>query len=245
MGLKLDMAALTHKGMVRENNEDSLYFSERERVVIVCDGMGGHAGGHIASEIAVEVVAAGMRALTPADWLDDQKVIDCVKNSVFRANDAILSRSHADPALYDMGTTICMLAFMDDKVVTANIGDSRIYRVADGAIEQVSEDHSLVAERIRAGELDPDSVEVRMLSNILTRALGMDRVTVDITIESLVKDDVYLLCSDGLSDMLTPQDMQRIIMQNADLQLAAVRMIDLANRRGGNDNITAAMARDR
>lgn len=245
MGLKLDMAALTHKGMVRDNNEDSLYFSERERVVIVCDGMGGHAGGHIASEIAVEVVAAGMRALTPADWLDDQKVIDCVKNSVFRANDAILARSHADPALYDMGTTICMLAFMDDKVVTANIGDSRIYRVADGAIEQVSEDHSLVAERIRAGELDPDSVEVRMLSNILTRALGMDRVTVDITIESLVKGDVYLLCSDGLSDMLTPQDMQRIIDQNPDLQLAAVRMIDLANRRGGNDNITSAMARVR
>jgi len=243
MGLKLEMAALTHKGLVRENNEDSLYFSERDRTVIVCDGMGGHAGGNIASELAVEVVSRGIRSIRPRDWSNEEKIINSIKDSIFRANDHILSRARSDPSLYDMGTTICMLAFMDDRVITANVGDSRIYRICDGAIEQVSQDHSLVAERIRAGELDPLSQEARMLSNILTRALGMDRITVDITIETLIKGDLYLLCSDGLSDMISEQDMAEIVSDNQDLQLACVRLIDLANRRGGNDNITAALAR--
>ena len=243
MGLKLEMAALTHKGMVREQNEDALYYSERDRTIIVCDGMGGHAGGSIASELAVEVVSNGIRQMKPHDWASEEKVIEAVKNAIFKANDHILSRAHSDPSLYDMGTTITMLAFMDDRVITANIGDSRIYRIADGQLEQVSQDHSLVAERIAAGELDPNSQEARMLSNILTRALGMDRITVDITIETLVPGDVYLLCTDGLSDMVSNADICRVVNENDDLQLACVRLIDLANRRGGNDNITAATAR--
>jgi protein phosphatase len=239
----LDMAALTHKGLVRNHNEDSLYFDVRQRVMLVCDGMGGHSGGHIASELAVQVVVNALRNIKLKDWLNEDKVIETMKNAVFGANDHILSRARVDTSLFDMGTTIVALAFMDDRVITANVGDSRIYRIcAQGDIEQVSEDHSLVAERIRAGELDPAASEAKMLSNILTRALGMDRVTVDISVEGLVPGDTYLLCSDGLSDVVVGEEMAEIVMKSDDLHAACVRLIDLANSRGGHDNITVALA---
>jgi PPM family protein phosphatase len=241
--VKVQMAALTHKGRVREHNEDALYFDIRDRLVIVCDGMGGHAGGHIASELGVQVVSHSLRQLKPSDWLDEDKVVEAVKQAIFGANDHILSRARIDPNLSDMGTTICACAFMRDKVVTCNIGDSRIYRIVKEQIEQISQDHSLVAERIRAGLLDPQSFEVSLLGNIVTRALGMEQVTVDITVEELVPGDTFLLCTDGLSDMVEDHEMLQIVTSTPDLQQAAVNLVDLANQRGGIDNITVALVR--
>ncbi|MHC5067651.1 MAG: Stp1/IreP family PP2C-type Ser/Thr phosphatase [Planctomycetota bacterium] len=243
--MRVDMAALTHKGMVRDNNEDSLFHDSRDRVAILCDGMGGHAGGQVASEIAVQVVSNGLRQLRPQEWANEERVIDTLKDSIFGANDHILSRASIDHTLFDMGTTIVACAFMADRVVMANVGDSRIYRVADNRIEQVSEDHSLVAERIRAGLLDPDSPEASMLSNILTRALGMEQVTVDITVEETRHEDIYLLCSDGLSDLVEDEEMLQLITGAGSLQEACVDLIDLANHRGGHDNITVVLARTR
>ncbi len=241
--MKLQMAAMTHKGRVRDHNEDSMYYDVRDRVVIVCDGMGGHAGGHIASELGVQVVSHSLRQLKPADWIDEERVVEAMKLAIFGANDHILSRARVDPALGDMGTTICAAAFMADRVVTANVGDSRIYRIAGNQIEQISQDHSLVAERIRAGLLDPNSFEVALLGNIVTRALGMDQVTVDITIEDLVPGDTFLFCSDGLSDMIEDEEMLALVAPDCDLQAATLALVDLANQRGGIDNITAALAR--
>ncbi|MDA3959853.1 MAG: protein phosphatase 2C domain-containing protein [Planctomycetota bacterium] len=237
------MAALTHKGLVRDNNEDSLYYDVRDRVTVICDGMGGHAGGQVASEIAVQVVSGSLRTLRPQDWLDEERVIDTLKHAIFGANDHILSRARVDHSLFDMGTTIVACCFMQDRVVTANIGDSRIYRIAEGEIEQVSDDHSLVAERIRAGVLEAGSPEARMLSNILTRALGMEQITVDITVEDLRPGDLYLLCTDGLSDLIEPFEMCEVALHNDDLQLACMELVDLANSRGGHDNITVALIR--
>src|ERR1043165_2151390 len=241
--VRLEMAALTHKGRVRDHNEDSLYFDIRDRVMIVCDGMGGHAGGHIASELAVQVVSNGLRQLRPSDWADEDKVIEAMKGAVFGANDHILSRSRVDAELSDMGTTIVGLAFMRDRVITVNVGDSRIYRVSPQGIEQVSEDHSLVAERVRAGLLDPDSDEAALLGNIVTRALGMEQVTIDITVEDLMQGDTYLLCSDGLSDLVSDEDMFTIVNSAESLEQACVTLVDLANQRGGIDNINVALAR--
>jgi PPM family protein phosphatase len=241
--MKIHMAALTHRGRVRNNNEDSLFFDLRDRVMIVCDGMGGHAGGHIASELAVQVVSHGLRQLRAPDWDDEDKVIEAVKSAVFGANDHILSRSRIDPELSDMGTTIVGCAFMRDRVITVNVGDSRIYRISTDTIEQVSEDHSLVAERIRAGLLDPDSDEASLLSNIVTRALGMEQVTIDITVEDLVPGDVYLLCSDGLSDLVSDDEMYELVHDTKTLEQACIALIDLANQRGGVDNITVALTR--
>lgn len=237
------MAALTHKGRVRDHNEDSLYFDVRDRVMIVCDGMGGHAGGHIASELAVQVVSNGLRQLRPTDWVDEDRVIEAMKGAVFGANDHILSRSRVDAELSDMGTTIVGLAFMRDRVITVNVGDSRIYRISTQGIEQVSEDHSLVAERVRAGLLDPDSDEAALLGNIVTRALGMEQVTIDITVEDLMPGDTYLLCSDGLSDLVSDEDMFTIVSSAESIEQACVMLVDLANQRGGIDNITVALAR--
>jgi protein phosphatase len=241
--MKLQMAARTNKGRVRDHNEDALYFDVRERISIVCDGMGGHAGGHIASELAVQVISNQMRQLKPQGWADEEQVVEAVKLSVFGANDHILSRAQGDQGLFDMGTTVVACAFMDDRVVTANVGDSRIYRIAANAIEQVSSDHSLVAERVAAGLLDPDSEEAQMMANIVTRALGMDQITVDITIEDLRPGDVYLLCSDGLSDMVEDHEMLEVVINNPSLELACLNLVDLANERGGIDNITVALVR--
>jgi serine/threonine protein phosphatase PrpC len=241
--LKLQMAALTNKGRVREQNEDALYFDERDRVIIVCDGMGGHAGGHIASELAVQVVSSGLRQLKLLDSVDETSVIEMMKNAVFGANDHILSRARLDASISDMGTTLVACVFMRDRVITTNVGDSRIYRIAGGVIEQVSQDHSLVAERVRAGQLDPNSDEASLLSNIVTRALGMEQVTIDITVEDLVPGDTYLLCSDGLSDLVEEHEMLAIVDGALSLPQACMTMVDLANHRGGIDNITVALGR--
>ena len=239
--MKLQMAALTHKGRVRDQNEDSLYFDLRDRVTIVCDGMGGHAGGHIASELGVQVVSHSLRQLRPADWLDEDRVIEAMKHAIFGANDHILSRARVEPSLGDMGATICACAFMRDRVITANVGDSRIYRIAGAAIEQVSTDHSLVAERVRAGLLDPKSEEASLLANIVTRALGMDQITVDITIEDLRAGDVYLLCSDGLYETLDELELRALITD--DLAASVEAILRTALRRFASDNVTIALLR--
>lgn len=236
------MSGQTNKGLVRDGNEDSLYFNEEDRILIVCDGMGGHAGGHVASELAVNVVSSKLRELKEDDWRDEERVIAQMQNSVFEANDKIMSHAAANPELFDMGTTICALAFMSRQLIMGHVGDSRIYRISRGLIEQVSEDHSLVAERVRAGDLDPNSDEAQMLSSILTRALGMDHITVDIIIEELIPGDIYVVCSDGLTDMISDLEIQSIVNNSANLQIACMQCVDLANRYGGVDNITVAMA---
>ena len=241
--LRLEMAALTNTGRVRDHNEDSLFVDVGQRIAVVCDGMGGHAGGHIASELAVDVIIHALRSLRPADWLDEDAMIEGMKRAVFGANEHILSRSRVDPELFDMGTTVVACAFMADRVVTANVGDSRIYRLTSDTIEQVSNDHSLVAERVRAGLMQADSDEAAMLANIITRALGMDQVTVDITVEELQQGDTYLLCSDGLCDMLRDSEILTIVQHAASLHAAVIGLIDAANERGGHDNITAALIR--
>jgi protein phosphatase len=241
--MRLESAALTHKGRVREDNEDFAFADAVDRLAVVCDGMGGHAGGHIASELAVEVIANALRRLRGPDWHDESRVVRAVQEAVFGANDHILSRARVDSELYDMGTTVVLCSFMNDRVVAANVGDSRIYRIGASGIEQISEDHSLVAERIRAGLLEPDSEEARLLSNIVTRALGMDHVTVDITVEDLLPGDVYLLCTDGLHDLVKPADMLRIVTAAKSLEQACFELVELANRRGGHDNVTVALVR--
>lgn len=241
--MRLQAAALTHRGRVREDNEDCAFADAYDRLAVVCDGMGGHAGGQVASELAVEVISSGLRRLRGPDWADEEKVVESVKNAVFGANDHILSRARVDSSLSDMGTTVVLCAFMPDRVITANVGDSRIYRISGDTVTQVSEDHSLVAERVRAGLLDPDSEEARLLSNIVTRALGMDHVTVDMTIEDLKAGDVYLLCTDGLHDLVGAEDMLAIVTRSDTLERACVELVDTALRRGGHDNITVSLVR--
>jgi serine/threonine protein phosphatase PrpC len=241
--IRMQIAALSHQGRVRENNEDAVFADTRSRIAVVCDGMGGHAGGHVASEMAVQIVSGGLRQLGGGDWSSEEKVIAAMQDAVFSANDHILARARVDPALHDMGTTLVACAFMADRVVTANVGDSRIYRIAEGQLVQVSEDHSLVAERVKEGLLDPDSDEAQMLANIVTRALGMDQITVDITVEDLQPGDTYVLCSDGLHDMVDDDEICRLVNQAATPQAACVALVDLANQRGGVDNVSVVVAR--
>ncbi|GDY12681.1 hypothetical protein LBMAG53_15590 [Planctomycetota bacterium] len=240
--IRMRMAALSHLGRVRDNNEDAVFADVRSRIAVVCDGMGGHAGGNVASEMAVQIVSGSLRQLRNADWAVEDRVIDAMKDAVFSANDHILSRARIDPALHDMGTTLVTCAFMHDRVITANVGDSRIYRIAGGEVVQVSEDHSLVAERVREGLMDPDSEEANLLANIVTRALGMDQITVDITVEDLHPGDTYLLCSDGLHDLVSDLEIGQIVTGTSGPQEACAALVDLANHRGGFDNISVVVA---
>ncbi len=240
--MRLATAALSDVGRVRDHNEDSALHDAEAGFVIVADGMGGHAGGHIASDLAVRVLADALRR-PGATRAGEEAAIAAMQDGIFAANDHILAQARQDPGLFDMGTTLVACVFLPDCVITANIGDSRIYRIAGGAIVQVSEDHSLVAERVRAGELDPASAEARLMSNIVTRALGMEQVAVDITVEAAHPGDVYLLCSDGLSDIVEPSEMAAAVgAARGDLQRACMDLIDLANARGGPDNVTVVLA---
>ncbi|MCS6970609.1 MAG: protein phosphatase 2C domain-containing protein [Planctomycetota bacterium] len=241
--MRLQAAALTHRGRIRNHNEDAAYADAWDRLAVVCDGMGGHAGGHIASQLAVETIVASLSSLRGAAWADEERVVKAVQEAVFAANDRILARARVDATLSDMGTTIVLGAFMPDRVVTAYVGDSRIYRISGREIAQVSEDHSLVAERIRAGLLDPDSEEARLLSNIVTRALGMEQITVDMAVEDLAPGDTYLLCTDGLHDLVREAEMLRIVQGASTLERACVELVELALHRGGHDNVTVALVR--
>lgn len=241
--MRLQAATLTHRGRVRDDNEDAAYADANERLAVVCDGMGGHAGGQIAAQLAVETIVAGLRNLRGPAWTDEERVVRAVQEAVFAANDRILARARLDAALSDMGTTLVLAAFMPDRVVTAYVGDSRIYRIGAEGIAQVSEDHSLVAERIRAGLLDPDSEEARLLSNIVTRALGMEHITLDMAIEDLAPGDTYLLCTDGLHDCVGEDEMLTIVRGAGTLERACVELIESALRRGGHDNATVALVR--
>ena len=242
--MPLIMASLSDVGRARDNNEDAACQDPEAGFTIVADGMGGHAGGHVASDLAVRVVADVLRRARPAQRDDEEAMIAALQQGVFAANDHILAQARQDPELFDMGTTLVVCLFLADRVITANVGDSRIYRLADGRIEQISEDHSLVAERIRSGELLPDSSEAKMLANIVTRAVGMEQVAVDITVEPLRPGDTYILCSDGLSDIVKPHEIAAVISNaGSNLQRACIDLVDLANARGGPDNITVSIAR--
>jgi protein phosphatase len=239
---KLSIAALTTVGQVREENEDSLFIDAEQNLAVVCDGMGGHSGGKVASEMAVALVSDYLLHNNVSQTSEEQAV-EIVQNAVFEANDLILRRARKDPELTDMGTTICVVTAIGPRALIAHVGDSRVYRLRGNNIEQMTRDHSLVEERIAAGLLLRESAEARMLANILTRALGMDEVAVDLTIDDMQVGDYFALTSDGITDLIEPLELLDLIQGAGDLPTACLHAIDLANARGGHDNATLVLVR--
>ena len=166
-----------------------------------------------------------------------------MQNAIFHANDAILRRARKDPSLTDMGTTICVVLTIGSRALIAHVGDSRVYRLRGSDIEQMTRDHSLVEERIAAGQLIRESAEARMLANILTRALGMDEVSVDLTIDDIFEGDYFALTSDGITDLIEPLELLDLIQGANDLSTACLQAIDLANARSGHDNATLVLVK--
>ena len=239
--------ALTDVGMKRENNEDSFLVNEDLGLYVVCDGMGGHAGGETASRLAVqtierELISARLRPDDPFASkapLAESPLAGALREAVEGACSAVFRTSKMNGELHGMGTTCISLLINGEHALVGHVGDSRAYLVRDGEVTQVSEDHSLVNEQVRAGLLTAEEAKTSRLKNIITRSVGFEEdVLVDVLgVESHVGDKL-LLCSDGLANLVDNQEIRDYLVENA-LEDVPRKLIALANERGGDDNITA------
>ncbi|HIA02185.1 MAG TPA: Stp1/IreP family PP2C-type Ser/Thr phosphatase [Myxococcales bacterium] len=252
---RYEYAGLTDVGMKRTHNEDNYKMLPEFDVYLVADGMGGHASGEVASEIAVETVA-GFFADSEADeditWpYKEDRERSFVENrfiTSFRyANLQVFSHAQEDVKKKGMGTTIVGIAFKDSKYYVAHVGDSRCYRIRNGQIEQLTEDHSLLNDYKKMAKLTAEEEKNFPHKNIIVRALGMkDTVLVDLGLDSVIKDDLFILCSDGLSGELEDDEILSLAMDNLDdLDSMCSVLINAANANGGKDNVTAVVVRAR
>ncbi len=250
--MRVRFAGETNVGMKRAHNEDSLHLPCHERLAIVADGMGGHACGEVASKLAVDTIVSYFRASADelqTTWpykLDRSPGSDVHRLSaaIKLANLEIWEAAQKNEAQRGMGTTVVALQFLDDKVLVAHVGDSRAYRIRDGAIEQLTEDHSLLNDYMRMKNLRSDEVGNFAHKNVIVRALGMkEAVQVDAQVDVPKVGDIYLVCSDGLSGMVRDPQIAALASAEIDLDRAAERLIRAANDNGGVDNISVVLAR--
>jgi serine/threonine protein phosphatase PrpC len=250
--LRIEVAGETNVGMKRTHNEDNFSIIEESGLYIVADGMGGHASGEIASKMAVDAMREFF-ALTANDpertWpykmdrskgYEENRLVTAIK----LANLRIFESAQRDARQRGMGTTIVALFAVEDGVYLAHVGDSRVYRLRDDKLDQLTEDHSLLNDYIKMKRLTAEEIANFPHKNVIVRALGMkDTVKVDTRLEQPRAGDLYLLCSDGLSGPVTDIDMRAILTGSGDLKTAASRLITKANENGGPDNVTVVIAR--
>jgi protein phosphatase len=229
--MKLLTTALTDVGRVRGANEDAFVIDDAAGLLAVADGMGGHQAGEVASATAIAALRTG---------LDDGRKLD---EAIVDANTAVVERASGDPALRGMGTTLTAAVFGDDQVlVIGHVGDSRAYLLRDSDLEQLTEDHSVVAELIAAGQLTEAEAEIDPRRAMITRALGIDvDVEVDVITVDLAVGDRVLLCSDGLTTMLRDDAIAEVLRTETDRARAAHELVEAANEAGGADNITVLL----
>jgi protein phosphatase len=251
-GLRVRFAGETHVGMTRTHNEDAYHLPVDERLAVVADGMGGHASGEIASRMAVETVVEYFRdtaeelAVTWPFKIDREgrSDINRLVTAVKLANLRIHEQATRDPACKGMGTTVVGALFLDDKVVVGHVGDSRFYRVRNGEITQLTEDHSLINDYIKMKRMTAEEAAQWPHKNVIVRALGIkETVAVDVYSEPLRVGDCYVMCSDGLSGMIGDRHIADLVEHERDLDRTCERLVGAANGAGGKDNITVILAR--
>jgi len=236
--------------MKRTNNEDNYLINDELNLFVVCDGMGGHVGGEYASAIAVNTVEEVLSSIEtdPEMKLPQadgpvEVTREKLRYAVRLAGKRIFEKAAAEPEYKGMGTTALVLLLESGNAYLAHVGDSRGYLVRDGRIEQLTEDHSLVNEKVKAGVLTREEAKHHRLRNVITRSLGYtEEVEIDVQVKALRRDDAFLLCSDGLSNLVETQEMGEAILRNP-LQSAARKLIHTACERGGDDNVTAVVVR--
>jgi PPM family protein phosphatase len=233
--------ARTDAGLVRPGNEDRFVVLAERGIFIVADGMGGHAAGELASEMAVRITCDAMGSLL---GLSDEDACQRVRAAIQAANEAIFQRTVAEWDKQGMGTTATVLVLLEGRYVIGQVGDSRAYLLRDGRLLQLTRDHSYVQELMEAGLITPAQARTHRYSRAITRYIGESREVVpDIYCGALEEDDVLLLASDGLTEMVDEEQLVRILSSDAEPQRWVDRMIAEANERGGLDNITAVVVR--
>lgn len=234
--------AKTDIGSKRSMNQDFLYCNETSvgsfhNLFIVADGMGGHKAGDHASKLCVEQMVDAIRQSV------HKTPVSIFEEAVARANEAIYREARKNIEFEGMGTTMVACTVQNDTMYVANIGDSRLYLLRE-KIQQITDDHSLVEELVKQGNLTESEARVHPQKNIITRALGTDeQVNADYFEVNIKKGDIILLCSDGLSNMVEDDDMEYIINHSNSLEEAGIMLIDKANQNGGDDNITAVLTK--
>lgn len=235
----------TDIGLKRHHNEDNYVVDPDYGLFIVADGMGGHTGGEIASSMAIETVKDFIKkALSDSEitWpfgFDQSlpKEINIIDSGIRLANTLIFNESK------NMGTTMVVLLIRDNKAYICHVGDSKLYRVRSKSIEQVTKDHSLV-EEITGGTISKEQAKNNPLRHVITRAVGMNSdVKCDCRIEGVLSEDMFLLCSDGLSDMLEDSEILSIVIEEGNIEERCGKLIKRANEKGGDDNITAILVK--
>ncbi|MBR6512565.1 MAG: Stp1/IreP family PP2C-type Ser/Thr phosphatase [Clostridia bacterium] len=242
------IAAKTDIGLTRQSNQDSYAAGEFENGVawaVVCDGMGGNAGGNVASSTAVKTIS---ERITSAyrETMTSSSIKNLLVTAVTNANFEIFDMAAANPELAGMGTTVVAVLMTKKVIYIAHAGDSRAYLVSGGEIRQITKDHSVVQELLDLGEITPDEAVDHPRKNLITRALGVEEILkVDFTVEDYKADDILLICTDGLTNELTPDDILKVLSEKPFEEIADT-LVNQANENGGNDNITVvAMARQR
>lgn len=248
----LQVVRLTDVGQHREHNEDSIASDLEIGLVVLADGMGGYKAGEVASEIAVLTIVAELKeamSLHEAGVEDPvngmQSESHLIVKAVEKANESIFNISQTQPQCAGMGTTLVVGLFTNNKLLAGHIGDSRMYRMRDGVLEQITEDHSLLQEQLKSGLITPEQAKVSNNKNLVTRALGIDAsVELELHEHEVKVGDIYVLCSDGLSDMVDDEEITLTLQaMSANLELAASQLVQMANDNGGKDNISVILAK--
>jgi PPM family protein phosphatase len=248
----LEIFSQTHPGMVRSHNEDSVACEPSCGLVVLADGMGGYNAGEVASGIAVSVVVTEVsHALGDSSPIDLDKEsgeelgVKLLRDNIQKANVSIFHAAESQPQYSGMGTTIVSGLFYDNRVATGHVGDSRMYRLRGEALESITRDHSLLQEQIDGGIISIEDARLSKNKNLVTRAVGIDsEVVPEIHVHDVLVGDIYLLCSDGLNDMVEDDDIQATLyaLQN-NLPLAASQLIQMANDNGGRDNVSVILVK--
>lgn len=236
----------TDPGLARENNEDSGVFDAPTHMAVLADGMGGYNAGEVASGMATAFIKSEM-----SRWLSQagknanaREVRRALEICVDNANRSIFSAANANAQYTGMGTTLVVGVFQENRVIIGHIGDSRCYRLRGSEFSQITKDHSLLQEQMDAGLITPDQAATSLNKNLVTRALGVeDLVMLETNEHRSEVGDLYLMCSDGLSDMVTDDDIADIMRVDEDLETKAKALVDAANAGGGRDNISVLLVK--
>ena len=248
----LEIVSQTNPGMVRSHNEDSVVYDASCGLVVLADGMGGYNAGEVASGITISVMSTEIKhrlqSVRPEEK-DSARGEDIgvmlLRENVQKANASIYSAAQSQPQYAGMGTTVVAGLFYDNRVAVAHVGDSRMYRLRGETFETITRDHSLLQEQIDGGMISKEDARSSKNKNLVTRAVGIDaEVAAEVNVYEVQVGDIYLLCSDGLNDMVEDGDIGATLqMLRANLPLAATQLIEMANDNGGRDNVSVILVK--
>lgn len=248
----LEIVGETHSGMVRSHNEDSIGHEAKCGLMVLADGMGGYNAGEVASGITVSVLTTEIKHRLQSAHPEEKDEasgeelgIALLRENVQKANASIYSAAQSQPQYAGMGTTVVVGLFYDNRVAVAHVGDSRMYRLRGEEFGPITRDHSLLQEQIDSGMITPEDARQSKNKNLVTRAVGVEpEVEAEVHMHDVQVGDIYLLCSDGLNDMVEDEDIGSTLqMLQANLHLAASQLIEMANDNGGRDNVSVILVK--